>query len=104
MGSTRFPGKMLAEIGGEPMVVRTLRRAKAANLPSRVIVATDSVPTPCSETRRLCSDQQLSTVPRPSTTAGPWSYPACHLACYPACLPSCLGSLRGFLCRQERPA
>lgn len=38
-GSTRFPGKPLAEIGGKPMICRVVERA-AAVLP-RVVVATD---------------------------------------------------------------
>jgi 3-deoxy-manno-octulosonate cytidylyltransferase (CMP-KDO synthetase) len=39
--STRLPGKMLAEIGGVPMVVLTARQASKARLVSRVIVAAD---------------------------------------------------------------
>lgn len=39
-GSTRLPDKMLADLGGEPLVVRTWRRAIAAE-PEEVIVATD---------------------------------------------------------------
>ncbi|QQS32919.1 MAG: 3-deoxy-manno-octulosonate cytidylyltransferase [Acidobacteriota bacterium] len=39
--STRLPGKMLAEIGGLPMVVLTAKRAVKASLVDRVIVATD---------------------------------------------------------------
>ena len=38
MASTRLPGKPLADIGGEPMVVRVWRRAVAARL-GRVLVA-----------------------------------------------------------------
>jgi 3-deoxy-manno-octulosonate cytidylyltransferase (CMP-KDO synthetase) len=41
MASTRLPGKPLAEIGGEPMIVHVLRRAQAADI-GPVIVATDS--------------------------------------------------------------
>lgn len=40
-GSTRIPGKPLAEIGGRPMINRVLERAQQATLVSRVIVATD---------------------------------------------------------------
>jgi 3-deoxy-manno-octulosonate cytidylyltransferase (CMP-KDO synthetase) len=40
-GSTRFPGKPLAEIDGVPMVVRVAKRASASRLVDMVIVATD---------------------------------------------------------------
>ena len=38
MGSTRLPGKPLADIGGKPMIVRVMEQAKKANL-GEVIVA-----------------------------------------------------------------
>lgn len=38
--STRLPGKMLADIGGMPMVVRVAERARASHA-NRVIIATD---------------------------------------------------------------
>ena len=38
MGSTRLPGKPLADIGGKPMIVRVLEQAKKANL-GEVIIA-----------------------------------------------------------------
>jgi len=41
MASTRLPGKPLAEIAGEPMIVHVLRRAQAAEI-GPVVVATDS--------------------------------------------------------------
>jgi 3-deoxy-manno-octulosonate cytidylyltransferase (CMP-KDO synthetase) len=41
MASTRLPGKPLAEIAGEPMIVHVLRRAQAAKI-GLVVVATDS--------------------------------------------------------------
>ena len=41
MASTRLPGKPLAEIAGQPMIVHVLRRAEAAKL-GPVVVATDS--------------------------------------------------------------
>jgi len=41
MAATRFPGKPLADIGGEPMIVHVWRRAVAAAI-GRVAVATDS--------------------------------------------------------------
>src|SRR5437899_6571748 len=40
-GSSRLPGKALAEIGGVPMVVRVWRQASKAQSLSRVLVATD---------------------------------------------------------------
>jgi 3-deoxy-manno-octulosonate cytidylyltransferase (CMP-KDO synthetase) len=41
MASTRLPGKPLADIAGEPMIVHVLRRAQAAHT-GEVVVATDS--------------------------------------------------------------
>jgi 3-deoxy-manno-octulosonate cytidylyltransferase (CMP-KDO synthetase) len=41
MASTRLPGKPLADIAGEPMIVRVMRRAQAADI-GPVVVATDS--------------------------------------------------------------
>jgi 3-deoxy-manno-octulosonate cytidylyltransferase (CMP-KDO synthetase) len=41
MASTRLPGKPLAEIAGEPMIVHVVRRALAAGI-GPVVVATDS--------------------------------------------------------------
>lgn len=40
-GSTRLPGKPLADIGGRPMIVRVLERARLARGMARVVVATD---------------------------------------------------------------
>ena len=42
LGSTRLPRKMLADIGGEALIVRTWRRVIAASVAERVFVATDS--------------------------------------------------------------
>lgn len=39
--STRFPGKVLADIAGKPLVAHTHARAKQAALVDRVVVATD---------------------------------------------------------------
>lgn len=39
--STRFPGKILAELAGEPMIVHVVRRATEAQSVDHVIVATD---------------------------------------------------------------
>ena len=41
MAATRLPGKPLADIAGQPMIVHVLRRAEAAGL-GPVVVATDS--------------------------------------------------------------
>jgi len=41
MASTRLPGKPLADIAGEPMIVQVLRRAEAAGI-GPVVVATDA--------------------------------------------------------------
>jgi 3-deoxy-manno-octulosonate cytidylyltransferase (CMP-KDO synthetase) len=41
MASSRLPGKPLAEIAGEPMIVHVMRRAQAAHV-GPVVVATDS--------------------------------------------------------------
>jgi spore coat polysaccharide biosynthesis protein SpsF len=40
MGSTRLPGKVLQDIGGEPMLARVVHRTQRARLLSQVIVAT----------------------------------------------------------------
>jgi 3-deoxy-manno-octulosonate cytidylyltransferase (CMP-KDO synthetase) len=41
MASTRLPGKPLADIAGEPMIVHVMRRAQAAEI-GPVLIATDS--------------------------------------------------------------
>lgn len=40
-GSTRFPGKALADLAGEPMIAHVVRRVLAAETIDHVIVATD---------------------------------------------------------------
>ncbi len=40
-GSTRFPGKPLADIGGKPMIQRVVEQARQARRLDRVVVATD---------------------------------------------------------------
>lgn len=40
-GSTRFPGKALADLAGEPMIAHVIRRALAAETVDHVVVATD---------------------------------------------------------------
>ncbi len=44
MGSTRLPGKVLADIHGQPMLWHVLQRAKAAKFLDDVIVATTTEP------------------------------------------------------------
>jgi len=44
MSSTRLPGKVLAEIAGEPMLVRVVERARMAVLVDEVVVATTTDP------------------------------------------------------------
>ncbi len=44
MGSTRLPGKVLAPIGGEPMLARVVERASAARTIDRLVVATTTAP------------------------------------------------------------
>lgn len=43
MGSTRLPGKILADIGGHPMLVRVVERARRASSLDGVIVATTTL-------------------------------------------------------------
>lgn len=44
MGSTRFPGKMLAPLGGRPLLEWVLRRVKSARLLDAVVLATTDLP------------------------------------------------------------
>jgi spore coat polysaccharide biosynthesis protein SpsF len=44
-GSTRLPNKVLADIGGEPMLARVVRRARLSRLVSEVVIATSTLPT-----------------------------------------------------------
>ncbi|RZU66508.1 spore coat polysaccharide biosynthesis protein SpsF [Microterricola gilva] len=43
-GSSRLPGKVFADIGGEPMLSRVVRRAQASRLVSEVAIATTVSP------------------------------------------------------------
>jgi 3-deoxy-manno-octulosonate cytidylyltransferase (CMP-KDO synthetase) len=63
-GSTRFPGKPLAEIDGLPMIVRVARRAKAARLVDMVLVATDD-----HRIERVVEDQGFRAVMTPPDCA-----------------------------------
>ena len=42
-GSTRFPGKPLADVDGKPMIQRVYEQAKKCPLLSVVVVATDDI-------------------------------------------------------------
>ena len=44
MGSTRFPGKMLAPLGGRPLLEWVLRRVQSARLLDAVVLATTDLP------------------------------------------------------------
>ena len=44
MGSTRLPGKVAMDVGGEPMLVRVIRRARAFRGVDEVVVATSTLP------------------------------------------------------------
>lgn len=44
MGSSRLPGKVLTDICGQPMLGRVISRARQAQLPDDVVVATSSEP------------------------------------------------------------
>jgi 3-deoxy-D-manno-octulosonate cytidylyltransferase len=41
-GATRFPGKLMADLGGKPVIARTYRATKATGLFDEVYVVTDS--------------------------------------------------------------
>lgn len=44
MGSTRLPGKVLADLAGEPMLARVIERARRAKRVDKVVVATTDLP------------------------------------------------------------
>jgi len=56
MGSSRLPGKVLLDIGGEPMLVRVIERARRAATLSGVMVATTDDPSDDSVVR-LCQER-----------------------------------------------
>ena len=65
MASTRLPGKPLADIEGEPMIVRVWRQAHDAEM-GRVVVATDSEEI-CAAVRTAGGEAQLT---RPDHVSG----------------------------------
>jgi len=65
MASSRFPGKPLVDIAGVPMVVRSARRAVAAECFSRVVVAT-----PDAEIVEVCDRHGLDTLLTPDFSTG----------------------------------
>lgn len=44
MGSTRLPGKVLLDIGGEPMLARVVSRCRQATMVDQVVIATSDDP------------------------------------------------------------
>jgi spore coat polysaccharide biosynthesis protein SpsF len=44
MGSTRLPGKVLADLAGRPLLLRVVERARRARLLEEVVVATSDLP------------------------------------------------------------
>ena len=44
MGSTRLPGKVLADIAGEPLIVRVVERLRSCALVDQVVVLTSKEP------------------------------------------------------------
>lgn len=55
MGSTRLPGKVLADIGGQPMLWRVLERTRAAQEIDEIVVATSTRPAD-DEIAAFCSE------------------------------------------------
>lgn len=56
MGSTRLPGKVLADICGQPMLSRVLQRTRAAQTLDEIVVAT-SVETPDDVIAAFCREE-----------------------------------------------
>ena len=56
MGSSRLPGKVLLDIGGEPMLVRVVERARRARRLNGVMVATTEDPSD-DLVAKLCADR-----------------------------------------------
>jgi spore coat polysaccharide biosynthesis protein SpsF (cytidylyltransferase family) len=58
MGSTRLPGKALADVAGEPLLVRVVERARRAGRLADVVVATSADPGDA-PIRALCADRGI---------------------------------------------
>lgn len=58
MGSTRLPAKIMADLAGEPMLVRVVRRCQRAVTLNEIIVATTSKPAD-DAVERLCVEYKL---------------------------------------------
>jgi spore coat polysaccharide biosynthesis protein SpsF len=56
MGSSRLPGKVLLDIGGQPMLVRVVERARRAATVNGVMVATTNDPSD-DPVAKLCADR-----------------------------------------------
>lgn len=65
MASSRFPGKPLVDIAGVPLVVRSARRAIAAECFSRVVVATED-----REIVEVCGNHGLEAILTPGFPTG----------------------------------
>ncbi|NTW57095.1 MAG: 3-deoxy-manno-octulosonate cytidylyltransferase [Chlorobiaceae bacterium] len=61
LDSTRLPGKMLADVEGVPLIVRTWRQALKSRLANRVAVATDSPE--IAEVLHACGAEVIMTSP-----------------------------------------
>ncbi|UFH53348.1 3-deoxy-manno-octulosonate cytidylyltransferase [Spirosoma sp. KNUC1025] len=70
-GSTRFPGKPLADIGGKSMIQRVLEQAKKAKSLAKVVVATDDDRI-AEAVRQLGEEAVMTRVDHPSGTDRCW--------------------------------
>ncbi|MBD2755508.1 3-deoxy-manno-octulosonate cytidylyltransferase [Spirosoma validum] len=70
-GSTRFPGKPLADIGGKSMIQRVLEQASQAKLLAKVVVATDDDRI-AEAVHRLGYEAVMTRVDHPSGTDRCW--------------------------------
>ncbi len=70
-GSTRFPGKPLADIGGKSMIQRVLEQAKQATYLSKVVVATDDERI-ADAVRQLGEEAVMTRTDHPSGTDRCW--------------------------------
>jgi glutamate-1-semialdehyde 2,1-aminomutase len=59
MGSSRFPGKTLADLAGRPMLARVVNRVKSAHAVDRVVVATSTAPQD-DRIAEFCREEQIA--------------------------------------------